>query len=128
LATYNGAASCWWKMKPICSSFDRCAPCDHCAAYRHKCCSVAGIAQDRVWLHEPGNRPPRVPATILAACERLPAVSAPAASKGPGLACDLAVRQGWQPTAIASQSLAAELGIQLSWLPKRVPQLNPLDT
>lgn len=31
-------------------------------------------------------------------------------------------------TAITSQNLAAVLGIQLLWLPKRAPQLNPMDT
>jgi hypothetical protein len=30
-------------------------------------------------------------------------------------------------TAGASQQLAAELGIELQWLPKRCPELNPLD-
>lgn len=31
-------------------------------------------------------------------------------------------------TAITSQTLAAELGIDLLWLPKRAPELNPMDT
>ena len=31
-------------------------------------------------------------------------------------------------TAMASQTLAAELGIDLLWLPKRAPELNPMDT
>jgi hypothetical protein len=31
-------------------------------------------------------------------------------------------------TAITSQALAAELAIQLLWLPKRAPELNPMDT
>lgn len=31
-------------------------------------------------------------------------------------------------TAIASQALAAKFGIQLLWLPKRAPELNPMDT
>jgi hypothetical protein len=46
--------------------------------------------------------------------------------------------RGWQVTllldsdsshtALASQAVAAELGIQLLWLPKRAPELNPMDT
>jgi hypothetical protein len=31
-------------------------------------------------------------------------------------------------TAITSQTLAAAFGIQLLWLPKRAPELNPMDT
>lgn len=31
-------------------------------------------------------------------------------------------------TAAASRNLAARLGIQLLWLPKRAPELNPMDT
>jgi hypothetical protein len=31
-------------------------------------------------------------------------------------------------TAVTSQALAAQLGIQLLWLPKRAPELNPMDT
>jgi hypothetical protein len=31
-------------------------------------------------------------------------------------------------TATTSQTLAAELAIQLVWLPKRSPELNPMDT
>lgn len=31
-------------------------------------------------------------------------------------------------TAMASQTLAAAFGIQLLWLPKRAPELNPMDT
>lgn len=46
--------------------------------------------------------------------------------------------RGWQVTMVldnhrshdcqASQALAARLGIQLLWLPKRAPELNPMDT
>lgn len=46
--------------------------------------------------------------------------------------------RGWQVTIVldrdrshdahASQALAARLGIRLLWLPKRAPELNPMDT
>jgi hypothetical protein len=46
--------------------------------------------------------------------------------------------RGWQVTllltsdrshtVLTSQTLAAELGIQFLWLPKRAPELNPMDT
>jgi hypothetical protein len=31
-------------------------------------------------------------------------------------------------TAVASQAIASQLGIELLWLPKRAPERNPMDT
>jgi hypothetical protein len=63
-----------------------------------------------------------------ATCAGFPGILASGASTLLGWHVTLLLDSNRSHTAIASQALAAKFGIQLLRLPKRAPELNPMDT
>jgi transposase len=78
--------------------------------------------------HEPADGLPAALAPRAATGGRLPGVPGRGAFLLPGLAGGDAAGRGPQPHGQGSVRLAEGFGMELLWLPKRCPELNPMDS
>jgi hypothetical protein len=80
-----------------------------------------------IGMVESGDGPSFVPGSATSACPRLPGVLNQIRRRYRGWQVTLLLEGDSSHTANASQTLAAQLGIQILWLSKRAPALNPMD-
>ena len=86
-------------------------------------CPLRGIR-----MYECGDRLSFIPGSAISTCVQLPKVRISDLLTAPRLARNPAAGQDSNHTAKALQTLAAQLGVQLLWLPEGAFDLNPMDT